>query len=413
MNANTKIWDVVVIGGGPAGMMAAGRAAEIGKEVLLIEKNSTLGNKLLLTGGGRCNLANYKPDMKELVASYKGKPKALFSVFSRFGVKDSIKFFNSHGMKTKIEEEARVFPVSDKATSVLDVLIKYMKLHGVSIKSNKSIEEITLENDLFNVKFIKGSVFAKSCIIATGGLAYPETGSTGDGFKWLKDLGHNIIKPDSALVPIAIKESWVKDLAGLSLLDAKINVFQKNKKMASAVGKVLFTHFGVSGPGILNLSKTVGELLKNGEVAINLDLMPHLDDGQLKNEFDALLAKQSNKMIKNVITELVPAALGETVLELAEIEGDIPNHSLLKEERLSLRKLIKALPMTVDKLLGMEKAIVSSGGVDINEINFQNMQSKIVPNLYVVGDALNIDRPSGGYSLQICWSTGYVAGDNC
>lgn len=407
-----EIWDVIVIGGGPSGMMAASRAAELGKNVLLLEKNSRLGEKLLITGGGRCNVTNNKPDIHQLVASYRDRPKALYSIFSQYGVSDTLEFFNRNGMDTKVEAEDRVFPVSDSAVSVWEVLLDILEEYRVSVESEVEVKSLT-KNNSFQVKLSNGETrLAKSVIIATGGTSRPDTGSTGDGFKWLKSFGHKIHDNNMALVPIATKENWVKDVSGIALDNAKISIHVDEKKIESKFGKVLFTHFGLSGPGILNLSSRIGDVLDNGVVQIMIDLLPKTDHGSLKNELYSLLDRNQNKMIKNVLGELIPGRLVNVILKLSNINPDKFNHSLTRDERITIINLIKGIKLTVDSLLGKDKAIVSSGGVDINEINFQTMESKIVEGLYVVGDVLNIDRPSGGYSLQICWSSGYVAGSN-
>lgn len=405
-----KIWEVVVIGGGPAGMMAAGRAAQLGAEVLLLEKNPSLGKKLLITGGGRCNLTNNKTNIREMVGKFKDDGKFLFSAFSQFDVASALKFFNDRGMATKEENEGRIFPVSDKSQSVWDVLVEYMKESGVKIKFNSAVKEINFNNN-FEIKLESGEVIkAKKCVMATGGVSRPETGSTGEGFKWLKKLGHKIVDNDFALVPIAIKDEWVKKLTGISMDEIKLTTFQNDKKQQVYKGKILFTHFGISGPTVLNMSKDVGELLKYGPVEIRLDFLPKLDNSMLKQELQDLLITESNKKIKNTLGKLVPSAFVGSILELSGIDGETFNHSLRSESRVKLMNILKGVNLHVQGLLGADKAIVSSGGVALEEVNFKTMESRIVPGLYLVGDVLNIDRPSGGYSLQLCWTTGYVAG---
>lgn len=410
--------DVVVIGGGPAGMMAAGRAAERGRSVLLLEKNKTLGKKLLLTGGGRCNLTNNIPDIRAMLAKYKNSDQFLFSAFSQFGVKDTLKFFNERGVATKEEAEGRVFPVSNKVQSVLDVLVQYMNEGGVEIRTGVAVGGIFIDVNTknFSIQLKDGTeIMAKSCVVATGGISRPETGSTGDGFKWLKKLGHKIIDNDFALVPIALKDEWAKKLSGLTLNDVKLTVFlngQKQKKFGKQEGKLLFTHFGVSGPAILNISKDIGELLEEGEIIIGLDLFSSLDHGALKQKLQALLVAESNKKLKNTLNQIIPSALASALLEMAGINGETANHSVRSEERTKLVALMKNIPLHIEGLLGADKAIVSSGGAALEEVNFKTMQSRFIPNLYIVGDALNINRPSGGYSLQLCWTTGFVAGNS-
>jgi len=409
-------YDVAIIGGGPAGMMAAGRAAERGLNVVLIEKNDSLGKKLLITGGGRCNVTNAEMDDRILLAKFKENDKYLFSAFSQFSVKQTLDFFNSRGMTTKIEAEKRVFPTSDKSQSVWNVLFEYLKMGKVTIVSNSTV--IDIDKDPINQNIIsiqlksKKKIYAKSFVIATGGKSRPETGSTGDGFVWLKKLGHTIIEPDAALVPVKIKESWVKQLSGLTLPEVKITLFQNETKQLVKKGKILFTHFGISGPTILYMSKDIRELLKYGEVMISIDIMSKYDYSTLNDKLQDLFKQESNKKFKNSLGSLIPYSLVSIIIEKSKINPDTFCHSITREERLNLIKLLKDLRMEAAGLLGIEKAIVSSGGVVLSEIDFKTMRSKFIPNLYLVGDILNIDRPSGGYSLQLCWTSGYVAGNN-
>ena len=410
-----KIYDVAIIGGGPAGMMTAGRAAELGAKVILLEKNSSLGAKLLITGGGRCNVTNAQFDTRIFLSKYKDSDKFLFSAFSQFSVKDTIDFFNKRGMATKVEAGNRVFPESDCAQSVWDVLVEYMKQGNVEIKTGAVVTGFEKDGGgIVSVKLRSGEkIYAKRFVLATGGTSRLETGSTGDGFSWLKDLGHNVIPSDNALVPVIISDKWVKDAQGVTLQDIKLTTFQNNQKQESHKGRLLFTHFGISGPTVLNMSKDIGELLKYGDVEIRLDLLPALDHGMMNSKLQELFKVDDKKMIRNSLASLIPSALVSIVLEFSKIDGNKINNAVTREERMKLIEIIKGLPMQVSGLLGADKAIVSSGGVDLTEVDFKTMQSKLIPNLYLVGDILNIDRPSGGYSLQLCWTTGYVAGSGC
>ncbi|MCF7843826.1 aminoacetone oxidase family FAD-binding enzyme [Candidatus Gracilibacteria bacterium] len=415
LNEN-KILDVVVIGGGPAGMMAAAGAAARGKKVMLLEKNTVLGKKLLITGGGRCNVTNNKATTREMLAKYKGNDQFLFSAFSQFDVPKTLSFFNDRGMPTKEENEGRIFPVSNSSQSVYDVLYEYMKEGGVTIRKSSIVSGIKIakNNEGLVIHTKSGNdIHAKVCILATGGTSRPETGSTGEGFAWLRKLGHTIIENDVALVPVALTDTWIKKLSGNTLEDIKLTTFQNNQKQETYKGKVLFTHFGISGPAVLNMSKDIGELLKYGEVEIVLDLFPSIDNGTLKSRLQSVLVEDSNKKLKNVLGRIMPSFLTSAILTLAEIDGQTFNHSVSSEDRVKLVKQTKELKFHVKGLLGKDKAVVSSGGVALTEVDFKTMQSRIVPGLYIVGDVLNIDRPSGGYSLQLCWTTGYVAGENC
>ena len=405
------IYDVAVVGGGPAGMMAAGRACKTGK-VILLEKNPTLGVKLLITGGGRCNVTNAQYDVRTFLKKYKESDKFLFSAFSQFSVKEALEFFNGNGMDTKVEAENRVFPVSNSAQSVWDVLVKQMS--NVTIVNNATVTGFDSDGKEIKAINLKNGkkVFAKKIILATGGKSRPETGSTGEGFDWLKKLGHNIIASNEALVPIALKDKWVKDLSGVTLQDIKLTTYQNNTKQQVNKGKLLFTHFGISGPTVLNMSSDIGELLKYGEVEIRLDLLPNLDHGNMNAKLQELFKIDDKKKIKNSLDSLIPSALVGLVLKSAGIDENKTNNSVSRDERIRLIDAIKNVSMNVDSLLGSDKAIVSSGGVDLTEVDFKTMQSKIISNLYLVGDVLNIDRPSGGYSLQLCWTTGWIAGGN-
>jgi predicted Rossmann fold flavoprotein len=423
-NKGETTWDVVVVGGGPAGMMAAAGAAKRGKNVLLLEKNTELGKKLLITGGGRCNVTNNKPDNRVMLAKYKGNDQFLFSAFSQFNVADTLSFFHEHNMPTKEENDGRMFPISNTAQSVYDVLYAYMKKYGVTIRKSSVVNNLSRNKDtgMITVHTKSGNdLQTKACIVATGGTSRPETGSTGEGFTWLKKLGHTIVQSDVALVPIALNDTWVKKVSGVVVQDVKLTTFQtyhegnqkKLIKQESYKGKVLFAHFGISGPTVLNMSKDVGELIKYGEVVITLDLFPQVDVSTLRQRLQTVLVEESNKKIRNVLKHFVPAALVTTVLELAHIDGQTFCHSVRSEERIELTKVMKAIPLHVKGLLGKDKAVVSSGGVALPEVDFKTMESRIIPNLYLVGDVLNIDRPSGGYSLQLCWTTGFVAGEHC
>lgn len=412
MDMKPDAYDIAIIGGGPAGMMSAGRAAELGTKVILLEKNSSLGKKLLITGGGRCNVTNAQFDVRKFLSKYKDSDKFLFSAFSQFDVEKAIEFFNNKSMPTKVEAENRVFPVSDSAQSVWDVLVEYCK--NVEIRTDAEVVGFEKENNTITGIKLKNKeiIKAKKYILATGGTSRPETGSTGEGFKWLKDLGHNVIPSNEALVPVALKDEWTKKISGLTLQDIKLTTFQNNQKQESHKGKLLFTHFGISGPTVLNMSKDIGELLKYGEVEIRLDLLPTLDHGMMNSRLQELFKIDDKKKIKNSLGSLVPSALVPDILTFSNIDEDKTSNSITREERLKLIEIIKGIHMQVSGLLGSDKAIVSSGGVDLTEVDFKTMQSKIIENLYLVGDILNIDRPSGGYSLQLCWTTGYVAGSN-
>lgn len=426
MNSDSKnipIYDVAVIGGGPAGMMAAGRAAERGLSVVLIEKNDSLGKKLLITGGGRSNITNAEFDDRAFLEKFKGNGKFLFSAFSQHNVKNSLEFFHTHNMPTKTEAEKRVFPLSNTAQSVWNVLVDYIKAGNVTVLSNTPVNGFATATNETGQLYIKSirlkknphgfkEIKASSIILATGGTSRPETGSTGDALPWLSKLGHTVIEPSVSLVPVRIHEPWVKRLQGVTLRDIKISLLHNDEKIQTNKGKILFTHFGISGPTILNMSRDIRETLLYGKALISLDLLPNHDYGTLNAALQDVFKKDINKKIKNSLDSLIPSALVPVVIELSKINPDTFCHSITREERLHLVKILKDIRMEAIGLLGVDKAIVSSGGVALHEIDWKTMRSRKIPNLQIIGDVLNIDRPSGGYSLQLCWTTGWVAGSN-
>ena len=412
-------FDLAVIGGGPAGMMAAGRAAERGLRVILLEKNPGLGKKLLITGGGRCNVTNAEFDDRILLAKFKDSAKFLFSAFSQHSVKESLEFFHSRNMPTKEENEKRVFPLSNTAKSVWEVLVNYLKAGNVTLRSDAAVKQFiqSKPDHIDAVELKNGEVItAKSFVLATGGKSHPETGSTGDGYAWLKKMGHTVIQPSVSLVPITVSDALVKKLSGFSLPKAKITLYQNgvkqtlSTKRTSLVGKVLFTHVGLSGPAILNISADIRELLKYGDVTLSLDLLPEHDYATLNAALLKLFAAEDKKKFKNAISSLIPSPLVSAVLEQSKIDPDTFCNSVTREERLFLVKVLKDMQIHPTGLLGTDKAIITSGGIALEELDLKTMRSRRVNNLYVVGDLLNIDRPSGGYSLQLCWTTGWVAG---
>ncbi len=413
MDDNT-IWDVIVVGGGPAGMMAAGVSAKKGARVILLEKNEILGKKLLITGGGRCNVTNSEFNTRKFLEKFKDNGKFLFSAFSQWAVQETLDFFHTRGMPTKVENELRVFPVSDSARSVWNVLVENMKKYEVTVCSNSAVIEIVREGEVLTGVRLKNKnvIRGHSIIIATGGTSRPETGSTGDAYVWLKNIGHTVLQPTPSLVPIALKDTWIQRLAGVSLTNIKITVLQNNQKQNVIKGKILFTHVGVSGPTILNMSKDIGELLHYGQVVLSLDLLPTEDHGTLNIHLQELFKRHDKKKLSNALPTLIPSALVPIIMELSDINPEIHCNSVTREARLNLVHVLKNIPMHVHKLLGIDKAVITSGGVALHEVDFKTMRSRLFPNLYLVGDVLNIDRPSGGYSLQLCWTTGFVAGNS-
>ena len=406
-------FDVAVVGGGPAGMMAAGRAAELGAKTILLEKNDKLGRKLLLTGKGRCNITNAEFDLKKLVENYGENGKFLFHAFSVFGPEQVIDFFENLGLKTKIERGKRVFPISDKSEDVLKALVRYLAKNKTDIVCGSEVRKIDCQNRKIKKLVSKDKeIRAKNYIFATGGKSYPLTGSSGDGFKWAETLGHHIERLSPALVPVKIKEAWVKNLQGLSLKNIEVSLFQKGKRDKTEFGECLFTHFGLSGPIVLNLSKRIGQLLEKGKVKISLDLKPALDFAKLDLRLQRDFTKYRNKSFKNSLADLLPRKLIPVVVGLSGIDPEKKTNNITREERHNLAKLLKNLEMTPESLLGFNTAIITSGGVSLKEIDHKTMKSKIIDNLFFAGEIIDVDGPTGGFNLQICWSTGYLAGEN-
>ncbi len=413
-------YDVVVIGGGPAGLMAAGQAASDGARVLLLEKNEILGKKLLISGGGRCNVTNANPDHRNFVSQYGPKGKFLFTPFSKFGVPETLEFFHNLGVQTKVENNFRVFPVTDKSEDVLNALVKFATKHKVEFKIGAEVSEIKKVKDKIKSVKLKGGevIEAKSFILCAGGKSRPETGSTGDGFSWLKDLGHKVVDSNPALVPIKIKESWIAELAGIAVDKAGISVWTCDKsggkevwgKVLNKTGRFLFTHVGLTGPTILNMSKSIGEFLDYSEVKVAIDFYPGVGLDKMHESVLKTFESNLNKKVKNLVFPEIPTKVYEIMLRQLEIDGEWMVNELLREMRFALIEKFKRFEMTVESLLGLDKAVVTSGGLDLSEVDFKNMCSTIFDNLYFAGDILDFDRPSGGFSLQICWTTGYVAG---
>ena len=407
-------YQVVVIGGGPAGIMAAARAAENGKQVLLLEKNNQLGKKILITGKGRCNLTQAEFDLRTLVQAYRTGGKFLFSAFNAFGPKAVVDFFTSQGLDIKVERGGRVFPVSDDARDVVKTLEHYLRSVGVEVRLGVGVKKISLNNNIVQAVVLSDGekIIPEKVVVATGGLSYPLTGSTGDGLKWANELGHTIEKTIPALVPLKIKESWVKSLQGLSLKNVELTAWQNKKKIASRFGEMLFTHFGVSGPIVLDMSKDVILARENGAVELSLNLKPALSREQLDERIQRDFKKYQNKLFKNSLDELLPQKFISVMIDLSGIDPLKSVNSITKLERKKLVDCLSDLRFTVIGDMGYDVAIVTSGGVNTKEIDPRTMQSKKIDNLYFAGEMIDVDGPTGGYNLQVAWATGYLAGES-
>lgn len=413
-----ETYDIAVIGGGPAGLMAAGVAAENGAKVILIEKNDKPGRKLLITGKERCNITNAESDISTFIESFglpagrqARKGKFLYSSLHAFGVEDIIQFFNTRGLETKVERGKRVFPASDKASDVLQVLLNFLKDKKVRVLKNCSVVKLVKKGSrIEKIKTSRGDILADQYILCTGGRSHPTTGSSGDGYSWAKELGHTIVKTFPALAPLKVKEPWARDLQGLGLRNSRITVYQNNKKHDERFGEALFTHEGMSGPIILDLSKKIGELLKNGEVELRIDLKPALEYPKLDARIQRDFKKKINSIFKNSLDELLPKSMIPVIIKLSGIDPQKKVNTITKDERNKLLHLLKELKLTVTSLFGFEKAITTTGGIDLKEIDPRTMRSKLIDNLYFAGEIIDLDGPTGGFNLQMCWSTGYLAG---
>ena len=408
-------YDLIVVGGGASGMMAAGRAAERGLRVLLLEKNARLGEKLRISGGGRCNITNAEENIKIFLEKYGKAEKYLYPLSARFGVRETFSFFESRGLPLKVEAQKRVFPQSEKATDVVAVLETYLQGGGVDILYRSPVTKVLAEGNMIRgVQCGDTQYTADEYVFATGSVSHPETGSTGDGFRWLAKLGHTIASPTPLIVPIAVQEKWLKALRGVTLKGIKIHFDVHNKKQFSILGNVLCTHFGLSGPTILNSAHRIADLLHAGTVTARIDTYPERDLGSLEKNIIALFNEHKNKAFKNILKECIPAGTekGMKVLLAPHIDLEKKVHSITKAERKYVVQTLKALPLTITGLMGFDRAVVADGGVVLEEVDWKTMRSKKIQNLLLTGDLLHVNRPSGGYSLQLCWATGYVAGSN-
>lgn len=419
---------VIVIGGGPAGMLAAISAAQNGNEVTIFEKMDMLGKKLLITGKGRCNITSNIP-IEDFIKNIPGNGMFMYSSFNNFDNRDIIKLLEEEGVKTKVERGNRVFPVSDRSKDVQMALINRLKKLNVKVLLNAKVEDILVENDqacgvVANIKGKINKIKADKVIVATGGKSYPGTGSTGDGYLLLKKLGHTIKEIKPSLVPLTAEESGLelcKNMQGLSLKNVgiKIKDIQKNKVIYEDFGEMLFTHFGVSGPTILSGSahllryKNVKQLFENKKIILSIDLKPALTDEKLDERILRDFNEEKNKAFKNSLDKLLPKKMIETVIRLSEIKEDKRVNEITKKERLKLVHILKNFEIGISGFRPIEEAIVTSGGVNIKEINPKTMESKIIKNLYVAGEIIDVDAYTGGFNLQIAYSTGYTAGKDC
>ncbi len=404
--------DLLVIGGGAAGLLAAGTAANRGLSVTLLERNEKLARKVLITGKGRCNVTNACPLLNDLIANVPVNGRFLYGAFSRFGTDDTMELFESLGVPLKIERGNRVFPVSDRAVDIVDALNKFITKAGVKRQQGRA-ERLIIENGE-----VKGCVtddnkeyFADNTLIATGGLSYPATGSTGDGYKLAEQAGHTITSLKPSLVPLECHEGWCSEAQGLSLRNVGISVVDiKNcREIYKDLGEMLFTHFGVSGPMILSASSHMREMEK-GRYVIHIDFKPALTHEQLDKRIQRDLAECSNKNLFNTLALLLPRKMIPIAVKLAGLNGNIKSNQVTKEMREAIVDLLKDIKLTVKDFCSIDEAVITSGGVSVSEIDPKTMKSKIVKGLYFAGEVIDVDAYTGGFNLQIAFSTGHLAG---
>jgi len=414
---------VVVIGGGAAGLLAAGRAAQCGARVVVLEKGPKLAQKLRISGKGRGNVTN-TADLGDFIEAFAPNGKFLYGAFSKFFRDDLLGLLREMGVETKVERGGRVFPASDRASDVADALERWMEQRGVSVKLNARVKSLDIAGPddarerprVVGVNLYGGRMEAGAVIVATGGASYPKTGSTGDGYAMAREAGHTIVTPKPALSAIITREDWVGELQGLSLKNVEASLMfeepgsQKLRKVASEFGEMLFTHNGVSGPIILTLSRQAGKLLRSGEVIISIDLKPALTPEQLHARL--IRDFKQTRHFANYLPDLLPRLLAEAFPELVGIDPSKPVNSVTAVERTRLVDLLKDLRVTAARLAPLDEAIVTQGGVSIREIDPRTMMSKLADGLFFAGEVIDIDAETGGYNLQAAFSTGYVAGES-
>jgi len=394
-------------------MMAAIRAGGLGERVLLLEKNNRLGKKLSITGGGRCNILNAQFDTRLFLENFPEARQFLFSPFSQFGVQEAWNFFNDNGLPLMVEERNRAFPVSQSAEDVCDFLERLMDdSRNVTVRLSCAFSSFILEDKVLRgVKTECGEFFARRVILASGGFAAPETGSTGEGVVSLRDLGHTVNEPNASLVPLASPARFVHRLAGYTVENADLRFFQDGRAFHKVSGRVLFTHFGISGPIVINSAYIVKKRFGNGRIEASLDLFPRLDFDKLDKVVVGILARGPRKLLDNVLKEIVSGKLRGEILRMVFGDFDeIVAGDLGREDRRALVHILKDFRFPISGTMGLDRSIVADGGVDVREVDFRTMESRIMPGLYLIGDVLDINRPSGGYSLQLCWTTGYLSG---
>lgn len=403
------VWDVVVVGAGAAGLLAAIHAAELGRRVLLLEKNRKPGVKILMSGGTRCNLT-HATDNRGIVAAYGPPGRFLHSALAAFSVQDAIDLFEAEGVATKVEETGKIFPVSNKALDVLNALLRRLERSGATLALEEPLRELQPQPPGFAITTSKRMFQARRVILTTGGQSYPGSGTTGDGYGFTSRLGHSIIPPRPALVPITVAASWVAELRGITLPDLGVRLLEEGRTFAAGRGSLLFAHFGLSGPVILDLSRVVSGHPEPRRLTLELDLLPGVKEPDLDERLRQESAASGKKQLAGVLSGDLPRRVCELVLAQAGLPIDRKAAALSRPDRARLVACLKHLALPVIGTLGFAKAEVTAGGVALDEVDSRTMQSKRVPDLYLAGELLDLDGPIGGYNFQAAWSTGWLAG---
>lgn len=405
-------YNLAIIGGGPAGLMAACRASETGASVIILEKNKRPGIKLLATGGGRCNFTNINREPKLLAACYAPNGHFLISAFTRFGPRETIDFFEKNSVATKIENNGRVFPTSDRALDILTALTEKIKKSGALIRTETTTKDISASSGKIEKLLLDNGeeIIADNYLITTGGKSYPLTGSDGAAYAWLEKLGHTVIKPRPALTPLYSTEKFIKDLEGLSLSDIAVSLFKNQKKINTTRGDLIFTGAGLSGPAIFDTSRFIDWDQKNN-FSLDLDYFPDKTEQKLIEELQKIF-HSGHKLFKNILDKLVAPKLTPVLMALLEISPTQPANTITREKKIKLAMFLKKFPVALSGRGDFDQAMTTAGGVDVKEIDPKTMRSKLISNLYLAGEILDLVGPTGGYSLQLCWSTGYIAGES-
>lgn len=407
---------VIIIGGGAAGMMASIRAAQNGSRVTLLEQNEKLGKKLYITGKGRCNITN-DCDTEDLLKHVVRNGKFLYSAFYSFDSRQVMDFFERHGLAIKTERGGRVFPQSDHSSDVIRTLQDVMRKEKIDIQLHTKAADILIEGSdirkVVGVRLADGrTLAADKVIIATGGCSYPSTGATGDGYRFAQALGHTVTEKQPSLVPFETAEEWVRDLQGLSLKNVSVRIRHGNRLLFEDFGEMLFTHFGVSGPLLISASSLIGDYREDMPFSMEIDLKPALAEEQLDKRVLRDFEENQNRQFKNALSKLFPSKLIPVIIRLSGIEADTKVNAITKGQRMEFVHLIKHFPLTLQRFRGFDEAIITRGGVCIKEVNPSTMESKLISGLYFAGEVLDLDALTGGFNLQIAWSTGHLAGDS-